>query len=293
MIRPTSPCTRRPFTPDRMTAGFDAPYGLPVAPLGDPEELPSAYIALGHGIDNRRLVATANRHARRSEDLQNLLDDTSPGVLRYLRRPEQRWALFTLPGPDCDNDACGCYYTGTWDLDYVDADTDGAVPVTILDIETPRESPARLRHQAEALRQRWDYGPIHPAAGGGYPRRARIVAICGSTRFMADMIEAAWHETIAGRIVVMPHCDLKTEHPLWATDDQKERLKSRLDDLHEQKIRLADEVLVVAPGGYIGESTAREILFATARRVPVRYWPPTETDDAAEQLLSELGTTQL
>ena len=35
-----------------------------------------------------------------------------------------------------------------------------------------------------------------------------IVAICGSTRFMAEMAEADLRETVAGRIVVKPGCDL-------------------------------------------------------------------------------------
>ena len=35
-----------------------------------------------------------------------------------------------------------------------------------------------------------------------------------------------------------------------------------LDALHLRKIDLADWVLVINPGGYIGESTAREIRYA-------------------------------
>jgi hypothetical protein len=36
-----------------------------------------------------------------------------------------------------------------------------------------------------------------------------VVAICGSTRFMAEMAEADVRETAAGRIVVKPGCDMK------------------------------------------------------------------------------------
>ena len=44
----------------------------------------------------------------------------------------------------------------------------------------------------------------------------RIVALCGSTRFMAEMAEADLRETVAGRIVVKPGCDLKSPNALWA-----------------------------------------------------------------------------
>lgn len=41
--------------------------------------------------------------------------------------------------------------------------------------------------------------------------------------------------------------------------------------MHRQKIRMADEVYVVDPGGYLGESTRREIAVAESLGTPVRY----------------------
>jgi hypothetical protein len=73
----------------------------------------------------------------------------------------------------------------------------------------------------------------------------RIVVICGSTRFMAEMTEADLRETKAGKIVVKPGCDMKSPHEFWSDPVEAEALKVRLDDLHRAKIRLADEVLVV------------------------------------------------
>lgn len=98
-----------------------------------------------------------------------------------------------------------------------------------------------------------------------------IVAICGSTRFMPEMAEADLRETAAGRIVVKPGCDMKSPHPLWANPAEAEALKARLDDLHRAKIRLADEVLVVNPGSYIGSSTVREVAYARQLGKPVRW----------------------
>ncbi|MGW5030760.1 hypothetical protein ACWEQW_05695 [Streptomyces nigra] len=100
----------------------------------------------------------------------------------------------------------------------------------------------------------------------------RIVAICGSTRFMAEMHEADVRETEAGRIVVKPGCDLKSPHPLWSDPDQAEALKARLDELHRAKIRLADEVLIV--GDHIGDSTRAEIAYARSLGRPMRFTHP-------------------
>ncbi|MEV7557642.1 hypothetical protein [Streptomyces sp. NPDC089795] len=105
-----------------------------------------------------------------------------------------------------------------------------------------------------------------------------IVAICGSTRFMAEMNEADLRETAAGRIVVKPGCDMKSPHALWADPVEGAGLKARLDELHRAKIRLADEVLVV--GNYIGDSTRAEISYARSLRKPVRFTHPEVDPDA-------------
>jgi hypothetical protein len=110
----------------------------------------------------------------------------------------------------------------------------------------------------------------------------RIVVICGSTRFMTEMNEADLRETIAGKIVVKPGCDLKSPHELWSdpaeAEAEAEALKARLDDLHRAKIRLADEVLVV--GDYIGDSTRAEIAYARSLGKPVRFTHPEVDPDA-------------
>lgn len=108
----------------------------------------------------------------------------------------------------------------------------------------------------------------------------RIVAICGSTRFMAEMAEAELRETTArpGKIVVKPACDLKSPHELWSDPVEAEALKVRLDELHRSKILLADEVLVV--GDYIGDSTRAEIAYARSLGRPVRFTHPKVDPDA-------------
>ncbi|MER6117917.1 hypothetical protein [Streptomyces sp. NPDC001743] len=97
------------------------------------------------------------------------------------------------------------------------------------------------------------------------PERPEIVCICGSARFVAQMRAANRELTFAGVIVVAPG---EADGP--GTDEQK----TVLDALHLHKIDLADRVLVVNPGGYVGESTSREIAYAHASGKPVSYTEP-------------------
>lgn len=126
-------------------------------------------------------------------------------------------------------------------------------------------------------------------AGSGGPR---VVCLCGSTRFWAELAEANLRETAAGRIVLAPGCDMKTPHPLWADERDAEELKVRLDELHRAKVRMADEVLVVNPGGYIGDSTRSEIAYALALGVPVRYTHPAEPAASAAVVVAESRSTE-
>jgi hypothetical protein len=105
------------------------------------------------------------------------------------------------------------------------------------------------------------------------PDRPEIVCICGSTRFVDEMRAANRGLTFAGVIVVAPGVFLRAEgHEAdeLITNEQK----TALDALHLRKIDLADRVLVVNPGGYIGESTSREIAYAQATGKPISFTDP-------------------
>lgn len=105
------------------------------------------------------------------------------------------------------------------------------------------------------------------------PDRPEIVCICGSTRFREEMLAANRDLTFAGAIVVAPGVFSHAEG-----HDQSKTLtaeqKTALEVLHLRKIDLADRVLVVNPGGYIGESTSREIAYAQAAGKPVSFTDP-------------------
>jgi|GEM_PF-1637123 len=99
-----------------------------------------------------------------------------------------------------------------------------------------------------------------------------IVCLCGSTRFSQAFQEANLRETLAGRIVLTIGCDTKSDHELFsASSEQMATVKCALDWLHKRKIDLADEILVLNVGGYIGASTKSEIVHARRRRKRVRW----------------------
>lgn len=103
-----------------------------------------------------------------------------------------------------------------------------------------------------------------------------IVCLCGSTRFPEAFREANLRETLAGRIVLSIGCDTKSDADLVASGELPEKAKAKLDELHLKKIDLADEILVLNVGGYLGESTQAEIEHARAMGKRVRWLEPHE-----------------
>lgn len=97
-----------------------------------------------------------------------------------------------------------------------------------------------------------------------------IVCLCGSTRFMETFFDEGWRLTLEGKIVLSVGVWRKgpADH---AGEWISEEVKHRLDELHKRKIDLADEVLILNVGGYIGESTRSEIEYAKQQGKPISY----------------------
>lgn len=79
---------------------------------------------------------------------------------------------------------------------------------------------------------------------------------------------AARDLTFAGVIVLAPGEAGDFQVPISPSQ------KAALDALHRRKIDLADRVLVVNPGRYIGESTKQEIAYARSHNKPVSFTDP-------------------
>jgi hypothetical protein len=98
-----------------------------------------------------------------------------------------------------------------------------------------------------------------------------IVCLCGSTRFGEAFHAANIAETKADRVVLSIGIDFKSDADLLLAGELTPEDKARLDVLHLHKIDMADEILVLNVGGYLGHSTAGEIVYAYLRGKRIRW----------------------
>ena len=95
----------------------------------------------------------------------------------------------------------------------------------------------------------------------------KIITLCGSTRFKDEFLEAQKRLTLEGNIVISVGLfGHSGDDEVWTKG-----VKDMLDRQHLAKIDLADEIFVVNVGGYIGESTRREIAYADYRGKSITY----------------------
>ncbi|WP_034217127.1 hypothetical protein [Actinoplanes subtropicus] len=98
-----------------------------------------------------------------------------------------------------------------------------------------------------------------------------MITLCGSTKFEAEFAEVNQRLTLEGYVVISLGTFTLPDLPGYDWTVDSSNLKGRLGRVHFQKIRMADEVYIVDPGGYLGESTRREIAYAESLGKPVRY----------------------
>lgn len=91
------------------------------------------------------------------------------------------------------------------------------------------------------------------------------ITLCGSTRFKAEY--ELWNRrlSMAGFLVYSVSCFGHSGDPLSAEE------KERLDRVHLAKIDASHAIVVINPGGYIGDSTRREIAHAEKTGKAVYY----------------------
>lgn len=117
----------------------------------------------------------------------------------------------------------------------------------------------------------WELCHACKAKQAGAPK-PKVICLCGSTRFIEQFATATW-ELERGEGAIVLGCTLL---PMWYCGVQSHfgeatGTKEQCDEHHRRKIDLADEILVLNIGGYIGESTRGEIEYAHATGKPVRY----------------------
>ena len=95
----------------------------------------------------------------------------------------------------------------------------------------------------------------------------KVITLCGSTRFKDEFLEAQKRLTLEGNILISVGLfGHSGDDVVWT-----EGVKEMLDRQHLAKIDLADEIFVINVGGYIGDSTRREIAYAEFKGKSISY----------------------
>lgn len=119
-------------------------------------------------------------------------------------------------------------------------------------------------HQKPKLKTTPDVVPLHR-----FEARPKVITLCGSSRFLLEFQKKNAELTLQGNLVFsIAMVSSAVEGELPSTK------KGILDSVHMHKIRMSDEIFVINPGGYIGDSTRREIDFATKIGRRVNYMEP-------------------
>jgi len=105
-----------------------------------------------------------------------------------------------------------------------------------------------------------------------------VVCLCGSTRFVDTFNEWRKLLTLDGKIVLSIEI-VTTQSEKEDPQHNNHKVKQMLDELHLRKIDLADEVMILNVGGYIGESTRNELNYAINQDKRIIYLESQEEKD--------------
>lgn len=95
----------------------------------------------------------------------------------------------------------------------------------------------------------------------------KIITVCGSLRFKEEMMKISEEMELQGNCVITPIYPTNPDKDAY-TDEQV----IVLDEMHKEKIKLSDAILVVDVNGYIGSSTRSEIEFAKELNKEIIYY---------------------
>ncbi|MCM1439504.1 MAG: hypothetical protein NC131_09950 [Roseburia sp.] len=95
----------------------------------------------------------------------------------------------------------------------------------------------------------------------------RKIALCGSYKFIDKFLEVEKKRTSSGHIVFTPSRFAHIGRGVTFTPEEERAF----DDLHREKMSMADKILIINPDGYIGEDTLAEIKWALSKHLEVEY----------------------
>jgi hypothetical protein len=122
--------------------------------------------------------------------------------------------------------------------------------------------------------------------------KPKVVTLCGSSRFVQIMAICAWLIERDENAIAMGLHLLPGWYPNCPPDHlaEHEGVSEEMDTLHLRKIDLSDEIFVVDFDGYIGESTANEIRYASSKNKKIRYF---SSEYIGRQILEMLNKIEI
>ncbi len=96
-------------------------------------------------------------------------------------------------------------------------------------------------------------------------KKAKVITICGSFKFIPQIMQEAERLTLEG------NCVLSMIYTTKDKESYSDKDYKMMGELHFQKIEMSDAIFVVNVEGYIGESTKKEIEYAKSLNKEVMY----------------------
>lgn len=94
----------------------------------------------------------------------------------------------------------------------------------------------------------------------------KVITICGSLKYEADM------KLVAEKLALEGNCVLTPVFPVSKDIKISKEQTNNLKEAHFKRIEMSDEIYVVNKDGYIGDSTKLEIEYATKLNKVIRYY---------------------
>ncbi|MBQ9791843.1 MAG: hypothetical protein IJW28_04570 [Clostridia bacterium] len=92
----------------------------------------------------------------------------------------------------------------------------------------------------------------------------KIITICGSFKFKNEMMKVAEYYSLQGNVVILPNFPIRENYT-------KEEIQL-FGDMHKEKIKLSDSVVIVNVDNYIGLATKTEIDLAKSLNKEIIYY---------------------
>lgn len=95
----------------------------------------------------------------------------------------------------------------------------------------------------------------------------KVITICGSYKFKKEMDEITEKMALEGNCMLTPINLTKPNKEAYTKEEAM-----IIGNMHKEKIKISDAILVVNVNNYIGDSTKREIEYAKSLNKEILYY---------------------